>query len=62
MITPMDTRRKWLAVLGLVVFVITFVPVPFTTAAEVPARLPRDTIWLPVVLLTFYTFWRRRSL
>ncbi len=62
MITPMDTRRKWIAVLGLAVFVITFVPVPFTVAAEVPARLPRDTIWLPVALLTLYTFWRRRSL
>ena len=28
MITPLDTRRKWLGVLALIVFVITFTPIP----------------------------------
>lgn len=60
MITPMDAKRKWIAVFGLIVFVLTFVPVPFTVATETPARLPRDTIWLPTTLLALYTFWRRR--
>ena len=29
-ITPLDEKRKWLAVLALVVFVLTFTPVPLT--------------------------------
>ncbi len=28
MITPLDTRRKWLGVLALLVFVVTFTPIP----------------------------------
>jgi len=28
MITPLDTRRKWLGVLALIVFVVTFTPIP----------------------------------
>jgi len=31
-ITPLDDRRKWLAVLALVVFVLTFIPVPLGIA------------------------------
>ncbi len=60
MITPMDSRRKWIAVFGLVVFILTFVPLPFTTATEAPAALPSSTIWLPATMLTLYTLWRRR--
>ena len=60
MITPLDNRRKWIAVLGLVVFVLTFVPVPFSTASEAPALLPRDSVWLPVTLISLYFFIRRR--
>jgi hypothetical protein len=29
-ITPLDEKRKWLALLALVVFVLTFTPVPLT--------------------------------
>ena len=29
-ITPLDENRRWLAVLALVVFVLTFTPVPLT--------------------------------
>ncbi len=60
MITPLDRRRKWIAVIGLVVFVLTFVPIPFSTTTEVPNLLPRDTVWLPVTLISLYTFIRRR--
>lgn len=60
MITPMDTRRKWIAVLGLIVFIVTFVPIPFSTATNVPQPLPNNAVWLPVTMLTLYTFWRRR--
>jgi membrane-associated protease RseP (regulator of RpoE activity) len=31
-ITPLDDRRKWLAVLALVVFILTFIPVPLGIA------------------------------
>jgi membrane-associated protease RseP (regulator of RpoE activity) len=60
MITPMDGRRKAIAVLGLVVFVLTFVPVPFSVATSAPAFVPRDTIWLPTTMLALYTWWRGR--
>ncbi len=30
-ITPLDSRRKWLAVFGLVLFVLVFIPVPLRT-------------------------------
>jgi Zn-dependent protease len=62
MITPMDRRRKWIAVIGLIVFVLTFVPVPFSTAsaADIPQMLPRDTVWLPIVLFTWYRLRRLR--
>jgi membrane-associated protease RseP (regulator of RpoE activity) len=29
-VTPLDSKRKWLAVLALVIFVLTFTPIPFT--------------------------------
>jgi len=27
-VTPLDSRRKWLAVLALVIFLLTFTPIP----------------------------------
>lgn len=59
MITPMDTRRKAIAVLGLILFVITFVPIPFTVVTNNPNPLPGSSVWLPVTLLTLYTLRRR---
>ncbi|MCC6805140.1 MAG: site-2 protease family protein [Anaerolineae bacterium] len=61
MITPMDIRRKAIAVLGLIVFVITFVPIPFTQVTDAPTIIPGSTIWLPAAatLLTLYTLRRR---
>jgi membrane-associated protease RseP (regulator of RpoE activity) len=62
MITPLDRRRKWIAVFGLIVFLLTFVPVPFSVSSEAPVLLPRDSVWFPVTvsLISFYTFIRRR--
>lgn len=60
MITPMDTRRKVIAVIGLAFFVLTFVPVPFSVTTDAPAIVPRDTIWLPTTMLALYTWWRGR--
>jgi membrane-associated protease RseP (regulator of RpoE activity) len=59
-ITPLDNRRKAIAAIGLVMFVLTFVPIPFSTATDVPARIPQSTIWLPAMMITLYTLWRRR--
>ncbi len=61
MITPMDTRRKIIAVIGLIMFVLTFVPIPFTTStAPATSPTPGSTIWLPVTMLAVYTWWRGR--
>ncbi len=59
MITPMDNRRKLIAVFSLFVFVLTFVPIPFSFATDAPSIVPQNTIWLPTTLMTLY-LWRRR--
>ncbi len=59
MITPMDNRRKLIAVVSMIVFALTFVPIPFSFATETPALVPQNTIWLPATLMTLY-LWRRR--
>ena len=61
MITPMDRRRKIIAVIGLIAFVVTFVPIPFSTVTEAPSVLPGNAVWLPVTMMALYTFWRRRA-
>jgi membrane-associated protease RseP (regulator of RpoE activity) len=45
MITKLDSRRRAIALLGLVVFAVTFVPVPFSVvdAASAPT-LPRNSV------------------
>jgi Zn-dependent protease len=45
MITKLDSRRRGIALLGLFVFAVTFVPVPFSVveASSVP-NLPRDSV------------------
>jgi membrane-associated protease RseP (regulator of RpoE activity) len=59
-ITPMDNRRKVIAVIGLAMFVLTFVPVPFSTASDVPDLIPQSSVWLPATMIALYTLWRRR--
>ncbi len=59
MITPMDNRRKLIAVFSMIVFALTFVPIPFSFATQTPTLVPQNTIWLPATLMTLY-LWRRR--
>ena len=62
MITPLDKRRRWIAVFSLAVFFLTFVPVPFTIAeaANSPA-LPRDSVLLPLAIGLIALWARRRA-
>jgi Zn-dependent protease len=48
MITPLDNRRRWLAVFSLIVFVLIFIPTPFSQVIQ-PALTPvpgRDAAFL----------------
>lgn len=53
MITKLDSRRRGIALLGLVVFAVTFVPVPFSVieASSVPT-LPRNSVMELLLPLT----------
>lgn len=53
MITPLDNRRRWLAVFTLVVFVLIFIPAPLSQqlAAPLPANSPRDSAALLTPLM-----------
>jgi membrane-associated protease RseP (regulator of RpoE activity) len=48
MITPLDSRRRWIAFLVALVLLVTFIPVPFTTVetAPTPMPTPSDTVLL----------------
>jgi Zn-dependent protease len=46
-ITPLNRRRKVWAVVGLIVFAVTFVPVPFTIVESVAESIPRESALLP---------------
>jgi hypothetical protein len=43
MITPLDRPRRWIGALGLIVFLLTFVPVPLTQYDNSGGNLPRDS-------------------
>ena len=43
MITPLDPRRRAIALLVALVLVVTFIPVPFTTVETAPARIPQPS-------------------
>jgi membrane-associated protease RseP (regulator of RpoE activity) len=64
MITRLDRRRQLIALLAIFLFIVTFVPVPFTfRVAETPMPLGRESahLLLPVaVLLTALWAGRRR--
>lgn len=61
MITQMDGRRRVIAVVALVVFVLTFVPVPFTVMDTVPTPAGRDSVSLLLpVAVVLMTLWTRR--
>jgi hypothetical protein len=40
MVTPLDQRRRWIAIVALVVFVLIFVPAPLQQQAVDPNSLP----------------------
>jgi hypothetical protein len=55
MITPLDKRRRWLAVLTLIVFILIFIPAPLSQQliAPTPVDTPRDSALLiaPLALI-----------
>ncbi len=67
MITPLDRRRRALAVIGLLVFVITFVPIPFSYVGEGADPTPRQSAFmaaqwlLPLSALLMAAWTRRRA-
>ena len=43
----------------MIVFLLTFVPIPFSTVTEAPkATPPGDAVWLPTMMHELYTFWQ----
>ncbi|MFN8530709.1 MAG: site-2 protease family protein [Anaerolineae bacterium] len=60
-ITPLDNRRKFLSVLGLIVFVVTFIPVPFAQVT-VPNLGSRDSVMMLPAVVTMLTLWTSRHL
>lgn len=62
MITPLTRRRRWIAVLALIVFAVTFIPAPFTVA-EASNTTPtlRDAVLHggPAIIALVFGLWRR---
>src|SRR5690606_7856903 len=59
MITPLDPRRRVIAVVALATFVLTFVPVPFSVVTADMLPSGREIVMLTVVLATLSTQRRR---
>lgn len=63
MITPLDNRRRWIAVLAMVVFVLIFVPIPMQQVGDpnLPPVLPsqNSVSILPMVAPAMILFWAR---
>jgi hypothetical protein len=64
MITPLDSRRRFLAILSLIVFAVTIVPAPLTflEGGAGGELLPGESVLLPVAigLIALWTTRRRR--
>jgi len=60
MITKLDRRRQLIAVLSLVVFVVTIVPIPFTFVSEGTGGLESQGAMLTVGLVTMLNMFRKR--
>lgn len=63
MITRLDSRRRWIALLSIAVFIVTFVPVPFSMAADGvldPILESASLGPLAISMVALYTFMRRR--
>ncbi|MCK6576981.1 MAG: site-2 protease family protein [Anaerolineae bacterium] len=61
-ITPLDPRRRFLAALGLIVFVVTFVPLPLSPVEGVtlPPGTDSASILLPAAITLMALFMNRR--
>lgn len=61
MITPLDSRRRAIAVFALVVFVLTFVPIPLSDVVAEGTPIPRETVYmLPALGLVILQRFRRQ--
>lgn len=61
MITPLDPRRRTIAIIALATFVLTFVPVPFSAVSLEPLPGGRDSAMLLMPLAVLLaTLWTRR--
>ncbi|MBC7810657.1 MAG: site-2 protease family protein, partial [Burkholderiales bacterium] len=60
MITPLDKRRRAIAIFSLVVFVLVFVPIPLSEVVAEGTPLPRDSVHiLPAIGLVLLQRFRR---
>jgi len=61
-ITKLDPRRRLIAILGLIVFVVTFTPIPLSDAIPAPVSVPSGAVslGLPLVVGLVTLFTRRR--
>ncbi|MBK8020143.1 MAG: site-2 protease family protein [Chloroflexi bacterium] len=61
-ITQLDTRRRLLALIGLIVFVVTFVPLPLSPVEGVvlPPGLDSASLLMPLALTFMVLFMNRR--
>ncbi|MEO8612456.1 MAG: site-2 protease family protein [Chloroflexota bacterium] len=63
MITPLDNRRRWIAVLAMVVFILIFVPVPLQQMGDpnvAPVIPPHNSVSIvPMVAPAMILFWAR---
>jgi membrane-associated protease RseP (regulator of RpoE activity) len=60
MITKLDIRRRVIAVLSLIAFVVTVVPIPFTVVSEGTGGLRSEGVMLTLGIVMFMNFLRRR--
>lgn len=61
MITPLDTRRRWIGILALVTFIVIFVPEPLVQIddLETPSNLRDSVFLLPMLTAIIVVTWQR---
>jgi membrane-associated protease RseP (regulator of RpoE activity) len=61
MITPLDTRRRWIGILALALFVVIFVPEPLveTESIATPRDLRDSVFMLPMLTAVIVVLWQR---
>jgi membrane-associated protease RseP (regulator of RpoE activity) len=58
-ITPLDDRRRYIALLGLALFVVTLVPVPLSVVDNTGLPLPQESVWLALAGALIGMLWLR---